>query len=90
MNGQGDEARRNVRRIVLRASLYAWGFLVAAILVALGGSALLAWLLTRIGLPFVRTWITVSIIVLLPSLIGIVWRTVRDRNASRSTAEQRD
>lgn len=78
LNGAGD-ARRGVRRIMRRASLYTWGFFVAAIGVALGGSALLAWLLARVGLPFVETWLVVSIIVLLPSLIGIVWRGVRER-----------
>ena len=74
-----EEARRGVRRILRRATLYTWGFFVAAILVALGGSALLAWMLTRVGLPFIETWLAVTIIVLLPSLIGIVWRNVRDR-----------
>jgi FtsH-binding integral membrane protein len=72
------EVRRRIRR---KATLYTYGFMLAAIGVALGGSALIAWLLTASGLPFIRTWIVLSLIVLLPSLLGIVWRALRERSS---------
>jgi hypothetical protein len=55
--------------------------MLAAIGVAFGGSALVAWLLSTTGLPFVRTWIVLSVVVLLPSLLGIVWRALRERSS---------
>jgi hypothetical protein len=73
------------RRIFLRANLYTWGFLAAALVVAVGGSGLVAWLLSRTGLPFATTWVVITAIVLLPSLLGMVVRAVRERsNRSRS------
>jgi len=74
---RGAEARR---RILARASLYTWGFLVTALVIATGGSALIAWIMSGVGLPFVKTWIAFLIIVLLPSLLTMVWRAVRGRN----------
>jgi hypothetical protein len=77
--GNGEEAaRRRIRLILRKASLYAWGFFALAFATALGGAALVAWVLTRAGLPFLESWLVVSGIVLLPSLLGIVWRAVRD------------
>lgn len=73
------EARR---KIVARATLYLYAFLTAAIVVAVGGAALMAWLLTGVGLPFRETWIVLAIIIVLPSVIVLVWRAVRAR-ASR-------
>lgn len=70
------EARR---KIVARATLYLYAFLAAAIVVAVGGAALLAWLLTGVGLPFRETWIVLAIIIVLPSIVILVWRAVRGR-----------
>jgi len=73
------DARHNMARIIRKASLYTYAFLAAGLAVALGGSALLAFLLHRAGLPFKPTWIGLSIIVLLPPAVMFVWRAVRDR-----------
>ncbi len=68
------------RRIVQRARLYTWGFLTTALIVATGGSALIAWIMSGVGLPFVQTWVAILIIVLLPSLLTMVWRALRSRD----------
>lgn len=75
---ENTEVRRRIRR---KATLYTYGFMLAAIGVALGGSALVAWLLSASGTPFLETWIVLSLIVLLPSLLGIVWRAIRERSS---------
>jgi FtsH-binding integral membrane protein len=77
-----DEIERSAarrRQIMQRARMYTYGFLAAALAVAFGGSTIVAWVLSRTGLPFLQTWIVVLIIVLLPSLVTMVWRAVRDR-----------
>jgi FtsH-binding integral membrane protein len=81
MTDPGDFERSAARRrsIVRRAQLYTYGFLAAALVTAFGGSALVAWVLTATGLPFGKTWLAILIIVLLPSLVAMVWRAVRDR-----------
>lgn len=73
-----DAARRRIRTILRKASLYAWGFFAAAFATALGGAAIAAWVLTSAGLPFLESWLVMSGIVLVPSLIGIVWRALRE------------
>jgi len=74
-----------VRGIIRKASLYTVTFTAAAIVIPLAGTALIAWLLTFGGLPFRDTWIALSIIVFLPSLIGMVWRAVRQRGQHAGT-----
>lgn len=69
-----------MRGIIRKASLYTWAFTAAAVILPLAGAALIAWLLTFGGLPFRDTWIALSIIVFLPSLIGIAWRAIRGHN----------
>lgn len=76
--GDPDAARR--RQILRRAALYTWGFLGAAVLVAIGGSAFVAWLLSRAGFPFRTTWLVIAAIVVLPSLLGLVIRAVREQS----------
>lgn len=78
-SGAHEEARGRIRRIIVQATLYTWGFLAAGFAVALGGSALVAWFLHRAGMPFLPTWAAISIIVLLPPMLVFVWRAVRDR-----------
>lgn len=77
-----DRSAEIRRRIILRAQLYTYGFLAAALFVAFAGSAMVAWILSRTGLPFLKTWIAILIIVLLPSLVTMVWRAVRERSQS--------
>jgi len=77
--GEHDEARGRIRQIIARAALYTYGFLAAGFAVAIGGSAIVAWFLHRAGMPFLATWLAVSIIVLLPPMLVFVWQAVRDR-----------
>ena len=71
-----DSARR---QIVRRATLYSVGFLAAGIIIAVGGAALVAWLLTRAGLPFMKTWLVVTAIIVLPGLLATIWKLIRGR-----------
>lgn len=56
-----DEERR---RIVRKISLLTWGLGAAAVLMAVLGGALLAWIFTGAGLPFLRTWLILSLLLL--------------------------
>jgi hypothetical protein len=67
------------RQIVRRATLYSVGFLAAGIIIAVGGAALVAWLLTRAGLPFMKTWLVVTAIIVLPGLLATIWKLIRGR-----------
>jgi uncharacterized protein YacL len=71
-----DDARRH---IVRKATLYSVVFLAAGLGVALAGAALIAWLLSRAGLPFTRTWLVVAAIIVLPGLVATIWKLIRDR-----------
>lgn len=70
------EARR---QIVRRATLYSVGFLAAGLGIAVVGAALIAWLLSRGPLPFMQTWLVVTLIVVLPALAAAVWKLIRNR-----------
>lgn len=64
-----DEERR---RIVRRAGRLVWGVAALAIVVAIGGGALLAWLLVGAGFPFLRTWVILSLLLLaVPGLVHL-------------------
>jgi hypothetical protein len=52
------------RRIIRQLSLLTWGLVAGAILVAIVGGALVAWLFTGAGQPFLRTWLIVTLLVL--------------------------
>ena len=70
------QARRD---IVRRASLYTAGFVAAALVIALVGAALVAWLLSRRGYPFTRTWLILTVIIVLPGLTAAIWKLIRGR-----------
>ncbi|HEX6307904.1 MAG TPA: hypothetical protein VFZ69_06940 [Longimicrobiales bacterium] len=68
------------RSIVRKATLYSVGFLAAGLIVALAGAALVAWLLSRGDrLPFLETWLIVTVIIVLPGLVAALWKLIRDR-----------
>jgi predicted PurR-regulated permease PerM len=78
-----EEARR---RIVRRAARYMYGFMAAAVVAAVGGAALIAWLFTGAGMPFVKTWAVLVVVILGIPVLGQValhWRAKR-RGAKRS------
>lgn len=52
------------RRIIRQLSVLTWGLTVGAIFFAVLGGALLAWIFTGAGLPFLRTWLIVSLLLL--------------------------
>ena len=70
------DARRQIMR---RATLYSIGFLVAGLVIAVVGAAFVAWLLSRVGLPFTRTWLIVTAIIVLPGLLATIWKLIRGR-----------
>ena len=70
-------ARR--RELVRRARMYLYGSLAAALVVAFGGAALIALLLRTTGLPFFETWMVLSLIVLVPGGLAVVWRALRNQ-----------
>jgi hypothetical protein len=74
-----DPEARVRQRLVRRATLYTFGFIAAGLAVAVGGAALVSWMLTRAGQPFVRTWVIVTVVVVLPGLIATVWKVLRER-----------
>jgi hypothetical protein len=82
----GPRERETWRRILWRATLYTYAFLIAALVLGIGGAALIAALLARAGLPFLQTWLTVSALVLLPAAVS-AWlrRNKQGRGGTRRT-----
>jgi uncharacterized membrane protein len=64
-----DEERR---RIVRKVGLISWGLAASAVLLAILGGALLAWIFTGAGFSFLRTWLIVSLLLLaIPAAIHL-------------------
>lgn len=60
-----DEERR---RIIRQVSMLTWGLTAGAIFFAVLGGALIAWILTFAGLPFLRTWLILALLLLVVPL----------------------
>jgi hypothetical protein len=71
------EARR---RLMRNAMLYSYGAIASAVLLAIGGAALVALLLRGTGWPFLRTWLVLAGLVLLPPLLWALWGSLRGRS----------
>ncbi|MFO7892989.1 MAG: hypothetical protein R6U63_04580 [Longimicrobiales bacterium] len=72
MSGPEDfDAER--RRIVRKLALLTWGARALAVLLAVGGGALLAWILTGAGFSFMRTWLNVSLLLILVPIAVHLW-----------------
>jgi hypothetical protein len=73
------------KRIIRQISVVTWGLAAGALFFAVLGGALLAWILTGTGLPFLRTWIILSLLLLaVPLAIHVApkpW-TKKDGDAS--------
>lgn len=68
-----EEFDRERKRILRRLALLTWGVWAAAAGLALAGGALIAWLFQIAGLPFLRTWLIVSVILLaVPAAIHLI------------------
>jgi hypothetical protein len=74
-----DRDARVRKEILRRATLYTLGFLGAAVIIAALGAAFVAWLLTWRGQPFLRTWLVAMAIILVPGILGMIWKLVRGR-----------
>lgn len=59
-----DDLDRERRRIVRKISLISWGLAAGAVVMAVLGGALLAWVFIGAGFPFLRTWLIVSVLLL--------------------------
>jgi hypothetical protein len=68
------EARQKLMR---QASLYMYGYIAAAVFVAIAGAALVAFLLRGTGWPFFRTWAILVAVMLVPPALAAVVRAVR-------------
>lgn len=80
MRNQRQDPQRAARReIMRRATLYSVWFVLAGVVVAVGGAAFVAFLLSRGSLPFMKTWLVVTLIIVLPGLIATIWKTFRGR-----------
>lgn len=63
------------RRIVRQVGLITWGLAAAAVVLAVAGGALLAWIFTGAGFPFRRTWLIVSLLLLaIPAAVHLAPR----------------
>lgn len=65
------------QRVLRQAAIYTYGFIALAVVVAVGGSAFLAWVFTVAGLPFFKTWLVLTCLTLGIPLIGQVVLRVR-------------
>lgn len=75
--GREQAYRRERRRIVRRATSLTAGLVAATLGVAVAGGALVALLLSFAGMPFLPTWVVVTLIVLGIPLIGQVVGALR-------------
>ncbi len=83
-----DDGAEIRRQIIRRAGIYTWGLFATAMVVALGGAALVALLIRPAGVPFVTRWLVLSAIVLLPSAIGYLIQQYRE--SRRRALRRRD
>jgi len=79
-----EAIRRRIRRRVRRFTL---GALIAATGTAVGGGALVAWLLRPAGLPLAETWAISGVLILGIPLVGHGLRYWRERR-SRARGER--
>lgn len=59
-----EDFDRERRLIVRKISLITWGLAAGAVVMAVIGGALLAWIFTGAGFPFLRTWLILSVLLL--------------------------
>lgn len=76
------------RRVLRKVSFLTWGLLGGAVVLAIGGGALVAWFFAAAGLPFLRTWVVVSVLLLgVPSLVHLLAARHRPRDGGGHETE---
>ncbi|MEX2611520.1 MAG: hypothetical protein WEA24_16475 [Gemmatimonadota bacterium] len=73
--GSSEEERRARRALLRRANLYLAGLILFTVALGLGGTALIAWLITRRAGGFLTLWLVLAALVLVPPALVTVWRT---------------
>jgi membrane protein implicated in regulation of membrane protease activity len=74
------------RQIIRQLSVLTWSLVAGALFFAILGGALLAWIFTGAGLPFLRTWLIVSLLLLLVPLAVHVAPWPRRKDESEDEA----
>lgn len=64
-----EDYDRERHRIIRQISVLTWGLAAGAIFFAILGGLLIAWILTGAGLPFLRTWLILSLLFLAVPLL---------------------
>jgi hypothetical protein len=72
-----DPGRDTRRHLIRKADWYTFIFLGAAVLIALVGAAMIAWLIRGLGGTFLVRWLAVAAIIVLPGLVAMIWREIR-------------
>jgi Flp pilus assembly protein TadB len=72
-----DPTAETRRKLMQRASAYTYAMFVAAFFIAVAGAALVAFLLRGTGYGFMRLWLVITAVVLVPPLIMMVVRSIR-------------
>jgi predicted PurR-regulated permease PerM len=62
------------RRIVRRATVYAYGLIAATVAVSLVGAAIVAAVLRLAGMPFLKTWLVIAALVIVIPVVGMMIR----------------
>ncbi len=77
-----EDLDRERQRIVRRISAISWGLAAGAVVMAVLGGALLAWVFIGAGFPFLRTWLIVSVLLLaIPLAVHLAPRPKRRNGA---------
>lgn len=75
-----EDFDRERRRIVRKISVITWGLAAGAVVMAVVGGALVAWIFTGAGFPFLRTWLIVSVLLLaVPAAVHLLTGIGRGR-----------
>jgi membrane protein implicated in regulation of membrane protease activity len=82
LKGPAD-AERSRNEIIRRATLYSIGFLLAGVATAVLGAALIALLMSLIGMPFLRTWLMLTGVVLAAAVAALLVQGWRGRSRPR-------
>lgn len=65
------------RRLLKKTGWSTVLFFMAGLAVAVTGAALVAWLLTSQGVPFLTAWVACMAVLILPALAAALWNLFR-------------